>query len=218
VGSAIESLGQSQLFGTYAMNSQRKYRNSYTCVGFFAEVFAANPERVVEWQKLIERPGQDGDTQYWLRKALKLGRPGTSLAPGSDKRSGFTEVEESYVLQGAFFASGDAAYIRMLANRVELVDEVNPRLFIAGAETMVILAANAPQHPLLRQTLEAVRQEARPRTRELVDDLLTKDFALVLQELADMDRNSRDSDDFPEANKFLWQRPFPLAGPKPASP
>lgn len=220
VGPAIESLGRTEIFGKSAVPSHRNRQDSYSCVGFFAEIFAANPARVAEWQKLVDRPGQDGSTQYWLRQALGLGQPGKLLALGSDKWSGFSELEESYVLLGAFFASGNAAYVRLLANRLAWVDDADPKLFNTGAETMVLLAANAPQHPLLRQTLEAVREEAHPRTRALIDDLLKKDFAAVLQELRDLDHSTASAYAEPASagNGFLWRRPPSSAGTKPAQP
>lgn len=42
--------------------------------GFFAEVFAANPERLAEWKKLIAR--QDAPSRDWLRHAVQLNRQG----------------------------------------------------------------------------------------------------------------------------------------------
>ena len=213
---AIESLAGTKVLDARAMRSHRGRQNTYTCVGFFAEVFAANPERVTEWRKLIDRPGQDGDTQYWLRKALAWGRPASVPAPGKDKWSRLTDVEETYLVLGAFFASGNAAYVRKLANQLALVDDADPQLFNAGAETMVLLASNVPQHPLLRQALEAAREEVRPRIRELIDDLLTKDYAAVLQQLRDLDRSPLHSGN--TDNNFRWRRPLPPTGPHPYLP
>lgn len=189
ISRAIESLAPSNFLDRGNTSSDLFGQHRYTCVGFFAEVFAANPNRVAGWKKIIERPGQDGTTRYWLRRALHLRRPKAILAFGPDRPSDISDIDEDFVFWGAFFASGDPAYLRKLVDRLDYLDEADYSLFDAGGEAMVLFAYNGPHHPLVRHTLEAVRKEVKPRTRQLIDDLLHKDLAAVLQEVASMDKN-----------------------------
>ncbi len=179
---AIESLGPSKFLDTGNRNSNRYDPRGDTCVGFFAAVFAANPERVAEWRKVIDQGGLDGRTRSWMRKALKLSRPGLirepELAPND-----FDALGTSYTLWGAFFASGNPAYLKKVVNLLRFEDE---RLFYAGANAMVSLAYNAPHHPLVHETLLAARAEEGPSTRELIDHLLNKDLEAIRQEARNM--------------------------------
>ena len=70
VAAAIEALGPSGFMKDRAR----------VFVGFFAEIFAANPGQMVEWRRLIGR--QDQPTRGWLRYALNLSRPGAILCVG----------------------------------------------------------------------------------------------------------------------------------------
>lgn len=189
IARAIESLAPTKFLDKGDMSSYLFHQSAYTCVGFFAEVFAANPDRVAEWEKLIDRWGQDGTTRFWLRKALRLRRPGAILAIGLDNPPSCSDLDQIYVFWGAFFASGNPTYLRKLVDRLKSVDDANQTFFDAGAEAMVLFAYNGPHHPLVRQTLEAARKDVRPRTRELIDDLLNKDLAAVVQEVLDMDHD-----------------------------
>lgn len=207
IARAIESLAPTKFLDRGDMSSYFFHQSAYTCVGFFAEVFAANPDRVAEWEKLIDRRGQDGTTRFWLRKALQLRLPGAILAFGFGRPSDLSDLDEIFVYWGAFFASGNPAYLRKLVDRLENVDDANQAFFDAGAEAMVLFAYNGPHHPLVRQTLEAARKDVRPRTRELIDDLLNKEMAAVLQELWNMDH---DPDSLPGnyRNWLPWRRPL----------
>ena len=85
---------------------------------------------------------------------------------------------------GAFYASGNPAYLRRLAGQLRFVDE-SPSFWV-GATAMWSLARNAPGHPLVRVTLEAIRKETDPRTRDLIDDLLRKDPSSIKREISDL--------------------------------
>jgi hypothetical protein len=174
IGRAIESLGPSGILGRGGILDARQYNHrAYTCVGFFARIFADNPDRVPEWKKIIDREEQNRETRDWLHEALALNTP-------RGKRVAATSTERHW---GAFFASGDTGYLQMMVHRLEFLERENRATFDLGAKAMLSLAYHAPRHPLVRRMLEAARKEAAPRKRQLIDDLLNKDFAAVKQEV-----------------------------------
>jgi hypothetical protein len=181
ISRAIESLGSNRFLNPQGRQDNRQFlRRVYTCVGFFAEIFGSRPDRVTEWQALIERKGQDRNVRTWLRTALKLSRSGSLLAP---EREGVDSLEMADMFVGAFFASGNPAYLRKLVDRLESVGSGSNALSRAAAGSMMLLAYNAPHHPLVRQTLEEARTQAAPRTRELINDILTKNLDTLRKEL-----------------------------------
>jgi hypothetical protein len=154
-------------------------------VGFFAEVFESNPEMVPQWKALLDRKGQDAAVRFWLGSALTLGQAGvrTGLAA---KESDGVNLNKGRVAWGAFLASGDTSYLQQLLDQLELVYSSDLGSFLSGAGAMTLLAFQAQHHPLVLQTLESARKDSSPRTRELIDDLLTKDYATVQQQLSNM--------------------------------
>lgn len=87
---------------------------------------------------------------------------------------------------GAFFASGKPAYVRKLANQLRYIDEYyqdREPLFWAGATAMWSLARNAPEHPVVRSTLETIRTETDSRNRKIVGQLFEMDLAAIRDDL-----------------------------------
>ncbi|HUG10195.1 MAG TPA: hypothetical protein VMM36_04240 [Opitutaceae bacterium] len=152
-------------------------------VGFWAKVFELNPEMMSQWKALIDRKGQDAKVQFWLRTALTVSQAG--VKPGVPTKE-FDGLNEGRIAWGAFLASGDTSYLNALVNQLELIDASDPDSFRSGADAMTLLAYQVPHHPLVRQTLESARKDSSPRTRKLINDLLTKDFAAVQQQLSEM--------------------------------
>jgi hypothetical protein len=138
-------------------------------VGFFAEVFSQNPGRMAEWRKLITR--KDWNTRTCLLKALK-----SSHAGGIRGLDGAPEPS-SYMCWGAFLASGNPAYLRILVERLPLIDqdpnEPGSRFWV-GAAAMWTLSSLAAVQPNVRATLQTARKETDPRTRQIIDELLAK--------------------------------------------
>jgi len=171
VAGAIEAFGPSG----FAQDRSQVF------VGFFAEVFAANPDRRAEWRKLIDR--QDPPGRGWLHSALYM-NPARAILASTDH-----SVRLNDLCWGAFFASGNPAYLRRLVDQLRLIDgysEQNQTPYWVGATAMWSLARNAPGHPLVRVTLEAIRKETDPRTRDLIDDLLRKDPSSIKREISDL--------------------------------
>ncbi len=179
ISTAIESLSRTIPKGRF-----------WFFVGFFAEVFAANSDRVEEWQKLGKK--QEWLTRDCLQAAAKYSSPGKLLAvegpwivrPGAILSLGDSWGSANDARWGAFFASGNPAYLRKFIAQLHDINSLSSDQVALGA--MWSLARNAPDHPLIHTTLEAARADADPRTRALIDDLLTKNMEGISRELADL--------------------------------
>ncbi|HVZ63603.1 MAG TPA: hypothetical protein VG936_03370 [Lacunisphaera sp.] len=134
-------------------------------VGFFARVFAANPDRIDGWRKIATQ--QDQGVQNVFASALVWGGPGAKPA----REVSVAQNDRDW---GGYFASGDVEYLRRLAGEMHWVGERDDNNFWVGATAMWSLARNAAEHPAVRPTLEACRSEADGLTRVLIDRVLNK--------------------------------------------
>jgi hypothetical protein len=155
-------------------------------VAFFSEVFAANPDKVSQWQVLIEK--QDEQTKAALERALSLRKAGGVL-----KLEGHSaELNDMY--WGAFFASGKPDYLRKLVGQLRYVDERNDfSLFMTGVSAEWSLASNAQSHILVRSTLETAKVNSDRRTQELIGELLAQGPTRVKQEASEIIRKQREA-------------------------
>jgi len=206
VSRAIASLGSNKLLENNDRPISRQFlQRADTCVGFFAAVFAANPERVQVWQSQISKSGLGGQTRGLLLRALQLTQPGAILAIGQDVRR---SQNPSDVFWGAFMASGDPVYVRKIVDRFELVDSSNRWSYQMGADSILLLAFHAPHHPLVKETLGAVRSDVGPRVRGLIDDVLTKEYASLRRDVRALATFYSDSP-MPEPQHYPWGVPLP---------
>lgn len=159
--------------------------------GFFAEVFATNPDRLPAWRGLIEK--QDRDARNFLRRAAKQGRPAVVNVGVND-----FSIGQNDRWWGAYFASGDVVYLQRLASQLPFVDSGWMDLYWAGATAQWSLARNLPEHPQVQPTLESLRTNADPRTRELIDTILARDLSTIKRSIARtaLRRGFRDSASF----------------------
>ena len=156
-------------------------------VGFFAEVFAANPGRMVEWRKVIDR--QDRPTRDVFKQARRLAQPGTLLATEGHS----VELNDRY--WGAFFASGSSEYLNKLVDNLRYVDDEQPPRFWTGATAMWSLARNGPAHPLVEVTLESAQDKiGHSRTREIIGDVLTQNLENIREKLLARSRELKSAD------------------------
>jgi hypothetical protein len=210
IGLAIESLGPSGFLGKEGKRkSIQSLQRAFMVVGFFAEVFSKNPERLAEWQTIMEESDKYRETQTWLRQAVASSAAATASVLEKPDLFGSSRY------WGAFFASGDPTYLRKLVDQLQFVDDENLGAYFAGASAMENFAANSPHHPLVRQTLETAREEVNPRTRKLIDDLLTKGLAAVQREIWDKNPVRQLSMGAPD---YLTQNPWGIAVPPPPPP
>jgi hypothetical protein len=122
-------------------------------IGFFSEIFAANPTRFPEWQSLIAK--QDDQTKAVLDQALKL-----SKSEGVLHSSGHSpQLKDAY--WGAFFATGNLKFVDKVVDQVKYFDErTDEALFFAGATAMWSLASNARTYTLVNSAVEGAKVNA----------------------------------------------------------
>jgi TonB family protein len=157
-------------------------------VAFFSEVFAANPDRLPQWQVLIAK--QDEQTKAALERALSLSKAGGVL-----KLEGHSaELNDMY--WGAYFASGNVDYLKKLMEQLRYFDERDDfYLFLAGGTAKWSLASNAQSDILVRHQLEAAKHnvDTDKRTQELISELLSEDPSSVKEEINEILRKQREA-------------------------
>jgi hypothetical protein len=214
IGRAIVSLESNGVLNPAERLSYQYRQRAGICVGFFAEVFGANPDRLPEWRKLIDQRVRDSLTRSWLRSALLVGRrPHGVLDVKSSENS-----DVSNLYWGAFLASGDPAYLRKLVDQLNKVDDPTGLSFQRGATAMMLLAYNAPHHPLIGKTLEAMLAQVDPRTRELIGHIQHKSVADVRREIANMEPTVDDLPMFPFETTHPSGIPLPTPSDNPFAP
>ena len=160
--------------------------NEPVVIGFFSEVFAANPDRLSQWQALIAK--QDEQTKAALGRALSVSRAGGVL--NLEGHSG--ALNDEY--WAAFFATGNPKFIDRLVDQLRYFDERNDEdLFFAGGTAKWSLASNAQTQPEVRLAIEKAKLKADKRTQELIMELLAEDPARVKLEISAIIRMQRES-------------------------
>lgn len=150
-------------------------------VGFFSEVFAANPDRLLQWRQHIAK--QDQPMRDVLEQALSMNKSG-----GVNAIDGYSGPLND-MRWGAFFASGHAAHVSKLIEQLRFVDDrEDANRFALGAASKWSLASNAQSHGRVRAILEVAQQTSDARTREIIVDLLSKDPARVRQEVLEISK------------------------------
>jgi hypothetical protein len=156
-------------------------------VGFFSEIFAANPEKLPQWEALIDK--QDDETRIVLERALSLSKAGGVVT--LDGHS--PELNDMY--WGAFFASGDSSFTRKLVEQLRYWDERDDfQLFGTGMTAKWSLASNAQSHVAV--VLDLYTQKVNnpdKRTRELIAELLEQGPERVKQEAREIVRRQREA-------------------------
>ncbi len=148
-------------------------------IGFFSEIFAANPDRIPNWQVLIAK--QDQQTKAALDRALAVSKAGGVL--NIDGHS--AELNDDY--WGAFFASGNPKFVNKLVDQLKFFDERDDfNLFMAGGTAMWSLASNAQSRPGVRTAIEKAKLTADKRTQDLITELLAQDPERIKQELMEI--------------------------------
>ena len=155
-------------------------------IGFFSEVFAANPNRLPNWQVVMAK--QDEQTRAVLDRALAVSKAGGVLNIGGHS----ADLNDEY--WGAFFATANPKFIDRLIDQLRYVDERDDmNLFGAGGSAKWSLAGNAQTQPEVRLAIETARLKADKRTQELITELLALGPERVKQELTEIVRKQRSS-------------------------
>ena len=169
-------------------------RDFWVYVGFLAEVIAANPGRVAEWEKVARKGWLTRDC---FRAALKYRTPGALLAvkepwiyrPSAILTFGNSWGSTNSALWGAFYASGNPAYVHTLIEQLHQFGPQESDPHRLGA--MWSLAVHAPEHEVVRASLEMAREQAEPRLRAVLDDVLANDLTVVQRHIALIDTRTR---------------------------
>jgi hypothetical protein len=156
-------------------------------VGFFSEVFSGNPDKLPQWQALIDK--QDAHIKAALERAVALSKAGGVLT----LRGHSAELNDMY--WGAFFASGDSSFTKKLVDQLRYCDERNDlQLFMTGISAKWSLASNAQSHAVVALDLETEKgNNPDKRIRELIAELLVQGPARVKQEAAEVIRRQREA-------------------------
>jgi len=158
----------------------------FVVVGFFSEVFAVNPNRVPEWQDHIAK--QDNRTKWLLEQALSVSKTGGLL----NKNGHSAPLNDGW--WAAFFASGNPKFVSKLIDQLQYWDDrKHEMLFFAGGTAKWSLASNARSNPLVRSTLENAKATAGTRQRELINEVLNEDPALIKQETKEIVQRQREA-------------------------
>ena len=163
----------------------QKLNNASSVIGFFSEIFAAHADRVSEWRALISN--QDDQISPALAQAVSVSKAGGVL-----KLEGHSAgLNDEY--WGAFFASGNPAFVQRLVDQLRYLDERNDEaLFFAGATASWSLASNAQTQPAVRFAIEDARSKADKRTQELIAELLAADPASIKQGISEIIKQQRE--------------------------
>jgi hypothetical protein len=155
-------------------------------MGFFSEIFAANPNLLPEWQTHIAK--QDDQAKAMLDQALKLSQSGGVL----NSTGHSAQWNDAY--WGAFFATGNPKFVDKIVDQLRYFDErTDEALFLSGATAMWSLATNSHTYTAVRSAIDSAKVNADKRTQELIAQLLTDDPARIKQEIAEVVKTQRDA-------------------------
>lgn len=150
-------------------------------IGYFSEVFSANPDRLARWREVIAR--QSEPTKGVLESAQSVKDKGGVLTIDGHSAA----IGDMY--WGAFFATGEARFISKLIEQLRYYDErAEFELFMAGAAAKWSLSSNARSHARVRAILEESMNAVDPRTGALIVDLLNQDPGRIRQEIGQIAR------------------------------
>jgi len=160
--------------------------NESVVIGFFSEVFAANPNRVPQWQDRIAK--QDDRTKALLERALSVSKAG-GLLNGTGH-----SPQRNDGWWAAFFASGNSKFVENIIDQLPYFDEREDEvLFFAGATAKWSLASNARTDPLVRSTIEKAKARANARQQELINEVLNEDPDRIKEELKEIVQRQREA-------------------------
>jgi hypothetical protein len=136
-------------------------------IGFFALVFAQNLDFLPRWAGVIA--SLEPSTRESLRAAIALSKSPSSLIS--------EEAPSPYrndMLWGAFFATGDVAYVHAVVDRMKYLGEREDlNLFLTASSAQWSLCSNAKSHAAVAKILQNFHASG-DRWRQEIDDALTK--------------------------------------------
>ena len=135
-------------------------------IGFFGQVFHDNQDKVERWSQIVEN--LDPTTRATMNSALAF-----SVSPRQAAEDAPPNVQRNELCWGAFFASGDPAYLNMIIARLRhLPERENLNLYVTAAAAQWSLATHAADHPRVREALEKAKDDASPEFLEALVETL----------------------------------------------
>ncbi len=137
-------------------------------MAFFSQVFAANPDRMKDWQA-------DIDAKNPLARGVLLLAVNFSHTPDWILQQPVHSAVINDMYWSGYFATGDARYVQKLVDQLVYCDErTDLYLYLTGATAQWSLAGNAAAHPAVKALLQQARDAASGRQRELLEQALTQ--------------------------------------------
>jgi hypothetical protein len=137
-------------------------------IGFFSEVFIANPKMLPKWREAIATT--NGDTQSTLLNAIKYSEQPSLLTQFDPSKD---SSKSNDICWGAFYASGKEIYIKALTGRLIYFDEKdNFKLFATAASAQWSLSFNSRHHSRVKAILEEILPKAPPKVKQAINDAL----------------------------------------------
>ena len=174
---AIEYLGSSRLL--------TKHKNAeLPTAAFFSKLFLDNSALVGGLRKVIDR--QDPETQALLIKAI-------NNTPEQLAKQTANGAAQNDIFWGAFFASGDYAYLNKLIDQLKFLDERKDiGLYLTAASAKWSLSSNARTHFRVRMAMEAMKVGDVRKMRPIATDILEKTPEQIREETAEVIREQKE--------------------------
>lgn len=154
-------------------------------IGFFAEVFAANPEKMTQWQAVVDK--QDASTKSVMAAAKKL-----SANPQQMIDMAPLKPELNDMCWGAFFASGKPVYLKALVDRLAYLDERKDcRRYLTAASAKWSISSNSKQDPVVLKELQKLKADVPPEIRKQVEDAIAKSPSTIGKETIEVVRTQK---------------------------
>ena len=156
-------------------------------IAFLAEVFAANPEKVSDWETTIE--AQPEPTRTRLFDALKL-----SGDPGAIRDINPPSPSLNDMFWGAYFASGNTQYLDAIIEKITLSDDrVDLNNFLVGGSAKWSLSSNIRNHLRVKQHVEARLLSSEESTRIHLTEVIEKSPSELRSEMIEQLRAQHDA-------------------------
>ena len=141
-------------------------------IAFFGLVMAAYPQYVGPWTAVID--SFEGDSRATFQAAANLAKQPGFLLDNHPPSPGHNDM-----LWGAFFATGDATYLRAIVDRLAHLNErTDLNLFLTAASAQWSLSSNASGHLRVQQTLQELLPSLDNEvSRRALDNALKEDPA-----------------------------------------
>lgn len=156
-------------------------------IGFYAEVFAANPDRLPAWTEQMK--ATTGRTKEALELALKYAKDPQLLLKGdpNEEQPGYIDM-----CWAAFFASGKDVYLAAIVGRLHnLSDRKSLNRYVTAGTAQWSLSSNSRQDPRVKAYLQSALATASPETKKAITDALEQEPDLIKARMVEVMKEQR---------------------------